>query len=45
MQDRLRNADVPVIGRIEDDLFGLDMRSVPERFDRQLIEVLIRTLN
>jgi len=44
MQDRLRKASIPIIGRIDDDVLGLDLRSVPERFDAQLIETLTRAL-
>ncbi len=44
VQSRLRAADTPVIGRIHEGIFGLDLRSVPERFDEQLAEVVARTL-
>jgi len=45
LQSSLRAAHVPVIGRINDEKFGLDLRSVPERFDRLLIESITRALS
>ena len=44
IQSRLRSADTPVIGRINEGVFGLDLRSVPQRFDEQLTEVIARTV-
>jgi L-seryl-tRNA(Ser) seleniumtransferase len=44
VQSQLREANRPVIGRIADGSFGLDLRSVPERFDQQLTETVARTL-
>ena len=40
IQRRLRSTSTPVIGRIADGDLHLDLRSVPERFDRDLIETV-----
>jgi L-seryl-tRNA(Ser) seleniumtransferase len=40
IQRRLRSAATPVVGRIADGDLHLDLRSVPERFDRDLIETV-----
>ncbi len=44
-QSRLRNAEIPVIGRINDGNFGLDLRSVPERFDDLMFDAVARALS
>ena len=45
LQRRLRSAATPVIGRIAGDFFHLDLRSVPTRFDRGLVEIVSRALS
>ena len=45
VQRRLRSATTPVIGRIGGDFFHLDLRSVPTRFDRDLVEIVSRALS
>ena len=45
IQRRLRAATTPVIGRIAGDFFHLDLRSVPTRFDRNLVEIVSRALS
>lgn len=44
IQSRLRAAHLPVIGRINDGKFGLDLRSVPERFDEPMFDAVSRAL-
>jgi L-seryl-tRNA(Ser) seleniumtransferase len=41
---RLRAAPLPIIGRIEDDAMLLDVRSVPQAHDRQLMDAVIAAL-
>jgi len=38
---KLRLADTPVVGRIQDDCFLLDLRTVPPSLDKKLLEVLV----
>jgi L-seryl-tRNA(Ser) seleniumtransferase len=45
IQSRLRSVSPPVIGRIKDDRLGLDLRSVPERFDSELTRTLQQALS
>ncbi|HZJ01799.1 MAG TPA: L-seryl-tRNA(Sec) selenium transferase [Gemmatimonadaceae bacterium] len=44
-QSKLRAAEIPVIGRIHDGEFGLDLRSVPQRFDEIMLESVSRALS
>src|SRR4029078_13630173 len=44
-QSRLRNAEIPVIGRINDGNFGPDLRTVPERFDDLMFDAVARALS
>jgi L-seryl-tRNA(Ser) seleniumtransferase len=44
LQRKLRLANQPVIGRIHEGKFGLDLRSVPARFDEQLARSVIQAL-
>lgn len=44
-QSLLRTAELPVIGRINDGKFGLDLRSVPERFDEVVFDAVSRALS
>ena len=44
LQHRLRLAATPVVGRIADDFLHLDMRSVPERFDQELVDTVAAAL-
>jgi L-seryl-tRNA(Ser) seleniumtransferase len=41
---KLRHAKVPIVGRIVNDVFQLDIRSVPEKYDNLIINSLIETL-
>ena len=43
-EERLRAARVPVIGRVIEDAFCLDLRSVPELHDDLLAATLTETL-
>jgi L-seryl-tRNA(Ser) seleniumtransferase len=45
IQRRLRSGTMPVIGRIADGFLNLDLRSVPARFDRDLIQSVSTALN
>ena len=45
LQHRLRSATTPVIGRIADDFLHLDLRSVPERFDQDLVSTVSAALS
>ena len=44
LQRKLRSASQPVIGRINEGKFGLDLRSVPERFDDKLAQIVAQAL-
>jgi L-seryl-tRNA(Ser) seleniumtransferase len=44
IQRALRECSVPVIGRVEDDRVLLDLRTVPERRDHELVELVIAAL-
>lgn len=41
---KLRHAKIPVVGRIINDVYQLDLRSVPENYDTLIINSLIETL-
>jgi L-seryl-tRNA(Ser) seleniumtransferase len=45
LQQRLRSARTPVVGRIADGFLHLDLRSVPERFDQELIDTVAAALS
>ncbi len=44
IQAQLRAAPIPVIGRIKGDRLGLDLRSVPQRFDLVLAQAVQRAV-
>jgi L-seryl-tRNA(Ser) seleniumtransferase len=41
LDDRLRSAAVPVVGRLENDRLVLDLRTVFPRQDRRLVEIIV----
>jgi len=41
LDQRLRQADVPVVGRLQDDHLLVDLRTVLARQDRQLVEMIV----
>ncbi len=41
---KLRLADIPVIGRIQEGSFLMDLRTVPPSLDKKLLEVIIRAI-
>ena len=41
LDQRLRQADVPVVGRLQDDRLLVDLRTVLARQDRQLVEMIV----
>ena len=45
IERKCRGGDTPVIGRISDDRFLLDMRSISEKLDASLVEAIVSALS